>query len=404
MNIDMFVFEKLPIHDTGWSMTTGADGAIYVAACCEHTGGVAAYMVRFDAQTDELEYLFDVGEAVGEPSDNGRATQCKIHYSLLPTEDGLIYGTTHVSGPPVGHYMYPVWGAWRDPFRSFRGAMYFVYDIGKKKVIDSGLMVPDEGSRAQALDEKRGLIYVVGYPRNHFMVYDLNRKRLADYGRIGSVNPQAIWLDPDDNAYTTDDWGRILKFDRRLDKLFETNQRVSHPVYQDGWHCVVYDVVAAPDPSVVYGVTWNAFPHVFKYDMGDGPEGRVIDLGPAHPEYNGFEHGNINAHHAGGMVFDEDGTLYYGVNRLHTHLSERTGDQVGHSQAHFVKMDVATGLVEDMGPLVSGDHPVRYFARGMPAANGDLVFSTACCVPTRLYRYRPNTTRKPQQIRLRRWG
>jgi len=178
MEVDSFALEKLPIHDTCWSALAGADGATYIAACCEHTGGVAAYMVRFDPATDQLDYLFDVGEVVGEPADNGRATQCKIHYSLLPTDDGLLYGTTHLSGPPIGHLSYPHWGGKGDRVRGFRGAMYFAYDLNSRKVVDTGLMLPEEGSRCQALDEKRGRIYVVGYPLDHFMVYDLKTHEL----------------------------------------------------------------------------------------------------------------------------------------------------------------------------------------------------------------------------------
>ena len=93
----MIVFERLPLSDTCWSLSTGPDDRIYAAACTEHIGGVAAYLMRYTPAAElgkgRLEYLFDVGDAVGEPANNGRATQCKIHYCLLPDPStGILYG------------------------------------------------------------------------------------------------------------------------------------------------------------------------------------------------------------------------------------------------------------------------------------------------------------------------
>ena len=49
-------------------------------------GGVTAVIVRYaDGRYD---YLVDMGEATGQPGDNGRATQCKIHYSMIVDESG----------------------------------------------------------------------------------------------------------------------------------------------------------------------------------------------------------------------------------------------------------------------------------------------------------------------------
>ena len=396
MEVKTVILDKLPIHDTSWSMTAGADGKIYCAACCEMTGGAAAYMVRYDAATGKLDYLFDVGEVVGEPADNGRATQCKVHYSLLPTSDGLLWGTTHLSGAPKGDIVYPHWGGWRDRRRSYRGAMFFVLDLATDKIVDRGLMVPEEGSRAQALSERYGLIYVVGYPIDHFMVYDIKARKLTDCGRIGSVNPQTIWVDPDDNGYTADDFGRILRYDVQKRKLIELNVRVPHPNYQTGWHTVPYDVVAGPDPAVVFGVTWTAFPHFFRYDMGDGPEGRMDDLGPVHAYYTGEEPSQMGFDHVGGMVLADDGMIYCGVN---------TPNEKSEVETHLTRIDPADGKREDLGVAREGDHIAHYFARGARAGNGDLVFCTPSYVPTRLYIHRPDYSGKKKiPVPLRRWG
>ncbi|HUW33941.1 MAG TPA: hypothetical protein VM223_20220 [Planctomycetota bacterium] len=410
VKVDSIIFDKLPIHDTCWSQAVGADGRIYAAACCEHTGGVAAWLVRYDAESGEVDYLFDVGDVVGEPSDNGRATQCKIHYSFLPTADGLLWGATHLSGPPIGHIMYPHWGGHRDRIHGFRGAMFFLMELDSGKIIDRGLLYPHEGSRALALNERDGLIYVVGYPLDHFAVYDYKNRTFTDCGRLGSVNPQGIWVDPDGNGYTTDDFGRIIKYDAARRKLVELNVRVPHPKFQDGWHTVVYDMVAGPDPSVVFGVTWASFPHIFRYDMGDGPEGRMDDLGPAQPEHTGEEPSSFRDH-VGGMVLADDDKIYCGVNHAPEKgaLAPVKGDfatAMNVAETHMTRIDPASGKIENLGVVQDGDYVVRYFARGNCAGNGDLVF----CGPTRpvrLFRYRPEvriSDPKRNVERLRKWG
>ena len=67
-----------------------------------YTGGVA-HIMRYNEQTDSLNHVLNVAEAVGEPSDSGRASQSKIHYSFAPSaEDGILYAATHLSAPGVG--------------------------------------------------------------------------------------------------------------------------------------------------------------------------------------------------------------------------------------------------------------------------------------------------------------
>ena len=140
-----------------------------------------------------MDYLIDVAEEVGEPPDNGRATQCKVHYSLVGSESGLIYGATHLSGPPKGEIVYNPWGCWNDEKRCFKGSMLFIWDIKREEVIFTSLLYPKEGCRAMALDEERGRLYGITYPRDHFFSYDLKKKELINLGRIGSINSQVVF-------------------------------------------------------------------------------------------------------------------------------------------------------------------------------------------------------------------
>ncbi len=364
MEAKLIPFDLLPVHDTCWSLISGPDRKAYAAACCEFTGGVSAFVVRYDPSNGKMEYLIDVAEAVGEPVDNGRATQCKIHYSLLADDDGILYGATHLSGPPAGDLIYNPWANWHDPVRSYIGSKLFAFDLNKDRLLWTDTLIPWEGCRALALDRKRRRLYAVGYPRNHFYEYDLNTRRLLDLGRIGSVNPQAIFLDSRDRAYTTDDWGRIVRYDPDTHILETLDAAVPHPVYQNGFHCVLYDVVGCPDGRSVIGIQWNTDPHFFRYFPEEGPHGKMIDLGPAFGDRTGHELSNVNEDHIGGLVFDAEGWMYYGAQRRH--------DQPPIT-SELIRMNIETGERQSLGPLVDGDKKMFYVSRAVRIGGNHLI-------------------------------
>ncbi|OPZ91319.1 MAG: hypothetical protein BWY73_01123 [candidate division TA06 bacterium ADurb.Bin417] len=217
--LEYLPFEALPLHDSVWGLCTGKDGMIYASACGECTGGLSVFILRYDPAARKLEYLLEVGPAVGQPPDNGHATQCKIHYCLLPGSDGLLYCATHASGPPLGDPIWRPWNCWDDPVRNFPGSYLFTYDPASGRLDNFGIGPLKEGSRALALDEKRHKLYGLTWPRNHFYVYYLDQRRYLDLGRIGDINPQAIFLDRAGNAYTTDDYGWILRCEAGRDRL-----------------------------------------------------------------------------------------------------------------------------------------------------------------------------------------
>ena len=47
-------FTERPLSDSCWSVQTGPDGRVYIACCCEFTGGQSATLVRYDEEADRL--------------------------------------------------------------------------------------------------------------------------------------------------------------------------------------------------------------------------------------------------------------------------------------------------------------------------------------------------------------
>ncbi|MGI6383986.1 MAG: hypothetical protein ACOX1G_01820 [bacterium] len=122
------VFDKLPMHDTTWSIITGTDGLIYIGICGEMAGGLSAYIASYDPAEDNLSYLLEVAEVLGIPADNGTPSHGKVHYCLLPSEDGMLYAATHCTCPPIGDFVWRPWHTWSDSNKRFSGSKIFGYN------------------------------------------------------------------------------------------------------------------------------------------------------------------------------------------------------------------------------------------------------------------------------------
>ena len=386
--VEHVAFDALPHHDSTWGLTTGADGIIYPVACGEMTGGLSAFILRYDPATRRTEYLLECGPAVGEPPDNGHATQSKIHYCILPGSDGLLYCATHASGPPLGHPSWRPWNTWDDEHVRFPGAHIFTYDPATGRVEDFGIGPRREGSRCLAIDEKRRKLYGITWPRNHVYVYDLDRRLYQDLGRIGEINPQAIWLDRDGNAYTTDDYGLFLRIDGETNEIRALRTRCPHAWFRRGWHNVPYDVVPAPDGNCVYGCDWGYESRLWRFDPYDGPDGRVDDLGQALGPEGLRSDLAMEYYNVRGLVFGADGKLYFAMRAPHE----------GEALFHLARVDVQTLEREVVARLEFGEYEPGHIASATADFHGNLYFAEAGNSPTGMYVYRPDWATTDKQV------
>ena len=283
--VTWYPFAEHPEADSFWSLSAGPDGRIYVASCAESAPGGIVKLARYDRSTDALAYLFDLDKAVDDPRDSGRATQCKIHYSFAPSlADGILYMATHLSGPPIDQPAYSPWSSWHDPERCFRGSALLALDTRTDSVLWWDTLIPKEGCRCLLLDPERGLLYALGYPRDHMIRYDIARREPSDLGRIGSINSQVLFSDCRHRVWTTDDYGHLVRYDPAKGRIERSPYALPHnPQYQTGWHSVLYDAVAAPGGEWVYAVTWNGSPYMMRIAPDEGEWGRVESLGPVTP-------------------------------------------------------------------------------------------------------------------------
>lgn len=389
MKINTIVFDKLPEHDTCWSLISGVDGKLYIGVCGEMTGGMSAYVASYDPQNNQIKYLIEMSSALGVPTDNGQGSHSKVHYCLMQDNDCTLYAATHCSGAPLNDWIWRPWNCWTHPQKQFSGSGIAAFKPDGE-LIFSEIFLPNEGSRCMALAPERKKIYGISYPRNHFFVYDLQKREVRDLGRIGSINPQCVFLDNHENAYTTDDFGRIIKCDADSEKLCETGVQIPYADFRNGFHNTLYDVTPSPDGKSVYGVTWAWGERLFCYNP---EENSLYDYGKAYGEEND-EWDHIIHSHAGGMVFGSDGFLYFAVNV----------NSDGKSIPHLIKMNPQDGKRKNLGMLHHKGIPADHISRAVSDAQGNLYFAETGNTPTKLFKYTPESSGNIKMKTRRLWG
>ncbi len=415
-NCTWYQFTEHPDSDSCWSLSTGPDGRIYAAACAEGVPGGVVKLVRYNELTDSVDYLFALDEMVEDPGDSGRATQCKIHYSFAPSQhDGILYMATHLSGPPIDQPAYSPWNSWYDPERCFRGSALLAYDTRLEKTLWWDTLIPKEGCRCLLLDEERGLLYALGYPRDHLIQYDINKKERRDLGRIGSVNAQALFLDSKHRVWTTDDYGHLVRFDPEKGRIERSPTTLPHnDLYQTGWHSVFYDVTPSPDGKCVYAVCWIGNARLMRIWPEDGVWGRVEDLGAVTPDYDFSLPEWYYADHCGGLTFGVDGMLYYVASRWKGDLPGKDelraiSDDPKRSsliQGVVFRMDPETNKREEVAVLNRPDANCHYVSRGAVNKEGDLFFGHVGPRPVGFFKVTMPEERKNigKKVPIRCWG
>ncbi len=403
-----YEFTKHPDSDTCWSLSVGPDGRIYAAACAESVPGGVVQVVRYNEANDGLDYLFALDKKVDDPGDSGRATQCKIHYSFVPSmHDGVLYMATHLSGPPIDQPAYSPWLSWHDEKRCFRGSALLAFDTKTDEVKWWDTLIPKEGCRCLLHDEERGLLYALSYPRDHFIIYDLKKRTRRDVGRIGSVNSQTLFLDRHHRVWTTSDYGHLVRYTPEKDRLeFSPSILPHNPEFQTGFHSVFYDVAASPAGDCVYAVTWIANSYLMRIWPNDGDWPRVEDLGPTTQKRDPTVSTDTFIDHCGGLTFAGDGQLYYVASRWRDPVYNPMSAAHKEREGVVWRLNPSTLEREEVARLEHPTSLAQYVSRGAVDHNGDLFFGHVGSHPSGIFKVEMPKERKRENAHLpiRMWG
>ena len=215
-----------------------------------------------------------------------------IHHSLVCDDDGIIYFgtglnelTQHpISFPQPGNagIMKSLWADIEGRYADYEGGRLFRFDYAAEKrewigphdecgAEDLGIPVPHDGIYALTINKKRKEIYGITYPRGHFFVYQIEKKKFIDKG---SVYKQLVYPGPnnrtlrgitatlvcDDKSfvYGSGDAGRLFRYDPESGQIEVTDIKIPAVYYS------VTEAFAKDENGLIYGGTNEGY--LFRFD------------------------------------------------------------------------------------------------------------------------------------------
>jgi len=375
MQTTRYLFKPLKKSDTCWDITKAYDGTIYVGACSEHTSGGIGVLVKFEPPSEGLEYVADMAQVTGETVGDTHAPQGKIHLSLSPSREGLIYGSTHCTTPPAGDSMWDPWAMYMDARRCFLGAHLYRYDPKAGDMVDFGVVTPHEGVSLMMLDENVQRLFAVTYPRSHLFSWNLKGRDVVDYGRVSEHYVLAFVQYDEATIFFSDYYGRLMSLNPLENKVRSHDIQLTHPSYSGGMRNWMSHGLLGPDGWVYAGM--YSYPNLIRFR----PEkGRILieDLGPGldgePPEGEALSYAFTRGAPVG-LIFKGE-TLYY-AQLVYLGPKEIVGSYVA-------SYDIGSGSKRLIGTLEQkGFRPLVW--KGVPGDDGRLYWADFDASPPSLW-------------------
>jgi len=315
--------------DSGYTaIECGLDGRVYVGTA---NYGASAHVVCFEPRTETWQDLFSAHDVTRETG-CGLDSQSKFHAKIVVDADGVVWAATK-----QGNEQFIERPEYGENPTGYPGGHLFSYDPRTGAVRDHGILKKQEGLMGGAVDRKRRRLYYWSDPKQHFLIYDIERNTVRDLGAVGG-SPRYIAIDPGGRVFGMGRPGIIWMYDPQADRLYDLAVRVQGPgEYEDP-----YVIVMSADGRKIFGVAVGGGRYVMEFDLAS------IDLAADVPEANGtircehvcpsipppFEPADL---HAG--TLGKDGCFYF------------TNRPVGGKTVHLIRYDPRDRQIVDLGEV-----------------------------------------------------
>ena len=366
-------------HDTYNAISAASDGKIYYVLSSEsHERG--GQMHVYDPKTDSTAFLADLTAVSGE-KDKQAIAQGKSHVEFFES-NGKLYFASHVGFYEMidGMERLPVNAP--DGYDLYPGGHILSYDLSSGIFENLALAPGGEGILTMAMDQERGRIYAISWPKGYFLSYETGSGKLQNHGLV-SANGEAgqpgkdyrvlcrsLLVDPETgNVYFSISEGDIFFYypePGRLEKLPDVSLKLDYFGAYDpsrpgsmgyNWRKICW----YPAGKAAYGVHGNSG-YLFRFDP-QKPEVELVERITSEPSrksgmfdqfsygYLGFQLGPDKEtlyYLTGGPVF-EDGKRVKGAEQI------AKGAARGLENLHLVTFHIPDGRYKDHGPVFYPD-------------------------------------------------
>lgn len=387
-------------HDTYNAISTASDGKIYyVLSSTRHDVGGQFYC--YDPKSDSVKFIADLSDALGEKAKQYIA-QGKSHVEFYEHE-GKLYFATHagyyqmINGTeqmpvtaPAGYKLYP-------------GGHFVYYDMKTGEIKSLGLAPDGEGIITMTMDEKRGHLYGLTWPKGLLIDYDLKTDSLKNLGPVSKAGEtklgtddfrvicRSMFVNPiDGNVYYSTGDGDIYSYnptDAGPKKLEDVNMRLDYFGKYDpkdpgsmgyNWRKIFW----YESDGKAYGVHGNSG-YLFTFDPKE-KKIEIVDRITSEPSkksgmFDQFSYGYL------GYKISKDGIIYYltggpiykdgkrvtGVDKINM------GAAKGLEDLHVVTYDIKNKKYADLGAVYYEDGNRPTYVNSLAIGNDGNLYTLA---------------------------
>ncbi|TLV03487.1 hypothetical protein [Dyadobacter luticola] len=225
--------------------------------------------------------------------------QGKIHSKIVAAPDGSIYFSTD-GGESREEYL-------MEHPQGYAGGFIMKWDP-KNGLKNLGIGMQYESIKDVDIDPKTGTLYAITYPQAHFLVYNPEKNKMRDLGRLASSHvPRVLFTDWWGNCYYVDWRQRLVKYEKDSESLVFARESLPAFPGTPGSKIITGITAFAKDEAkgIIYLITYGA--KVIAFHPQKEGIGKVEDLGGV------FDTGKEDAWgpYVPNLNIGKNGKLYY---------------------------------------------------------------------------------------------
>lgn len=217
------VFSGEGDHNAMWDMNISPEGKPYFSLGSELVNSNYARLYEYDFKKDEFIHLFNVEGVILHSERAIRPS--KIHTSINFLPNGNILATTHTTDRSPEH---PFWlpdAYYAHPHEGFQGSNIIEYNPKTKFAFSHGIPVPYESIYGGIYIEKTNTFYFLGFFKGHLYSYNLDTKKVKDFGQVTEYGVFRLHEGPDEKLYFAGRSGYLMRLNLETEKIEEFGYR-----------------------------------------------------------------------------------------------------------------------------------------------------------------------------------
>ena len=302
--VQQYIFPDDDKHNAIWDYYVTSDKRHLFSACAEGNFAEGFVLYEYFPKTNTVEQIFRFDDTITNYPETIKAS--KIHTSMCEMEDGRIIFQSHTTAAAPSHPVWMPYGYRNHMWEGFPGSNVMIWDPKTNHVEDLGIPVRRESLYGGVYSARRRAMFSSTLMNGHIYRFDLDTKKVTDYGNLTEGSCCKLQEGPDGHIYFASGNGDLMRIN--IDTLEAEDLGLRFVIdtrYKDRNDMRMMYGLNGPDGKIYFGPQ-----HCELLQAYDPATGKLEVIGSVMPEELTHypHHGMIY-----GFDFDENDVLWYGL-------------------------------------------------------------------------------------------